>query len=232
MKNKPKEIFTKPIAQIKKVKICLLFVGKLINSDAINCISRLNQTYFKSFSLTLKVLQRSLITAIMLILLFLTGCMHMEMGMRKKMNMGKITPIKKVQEYNTNDKMDQVISKSVNNLKAQSLDISNIAVWRIRSQSAGLDVDLLRAKLISNLVSINTFQVVSRERLDALLEEQELSLSGVIDSQSAEEIGNLIGIDGFIDGYASFSENLLSLTLHVIETKTGKIVWSRTIQSE
>ncbi|HDY74920.1 MAG TPA: hypothetical protein ENH49_00185 [Candidatus Marinimicrobia bacterium] len=172
------------------------------------------------------------ITVIMLILLFLTGCMHMEMGMRKKMNMGKITPIKKVQEYNTNDKMDQVISKSVNNLKAQSLDISNIAVWRIRSQSAGLDVDLLRAKLISNLVSINTFQVVSRERLDALLEEQELSLSGVIDSQSAEEIGNLIGIDGFIDGYASFSENLLSLTLHLIETKTGKIVWSKTIQSE
>jgi succinate dehydrogenase/fumarate reductase cytochrome b subunit len=128
MKNKPKEIFTKPIAQIKKFKICLLFVGKLINSDAINCISRLNQTYFKSFSLTLKVLQRSLITAIMLILLFLTGCIHMEMGMRKKMNMGKITSIKKVQEYNTNDKMDQVISKSVNNLKAQSLDISNIAV--------------------------------------------------------------------------------------------------------
>ncbi len=172
------------------------------------------------------------ITAVMLILLFLTGCMHMEMGMGKKMNMGKITSIKKVQEYNTNDKMDQVISKSVSNLKAQSLDISNIAVWRIRSQSAGLDVDLLRAKLISNLVSINTFQVISRERLDALLEEQKLSLSGVIDSQSAEEIGNLIGIDGFIDGYASFNENLLSLTLHLIETKTGKIVWSKTIQSE
>ncbi len=177
-------------------------------------------------------MKNKLITTITLILLLLTGCMHMGTGMHGKMGMGGLTSIKKVQETNKNDKMDQVIGKAVDNLKTQSLDISNIAVWRIRSQSAGLDVDLLRAKLISNLVSINTFQVVSRERLDALLKEQELSLSGVIDGHSAEEIGNLIGIDGFIDGYASFNENSLSLTLHLIETKTAKIVWSKTAQSE
>lgn len=172
------------------------------------------------------------IMVILLLLSFFTGCMHMGMGMHGKMDMGRLTSIKKVQETNKNDKMDQVIGKAVDNLKTQSLDISNIAVWRIRSQSAGLDVDLLRAKLISNLVSTNTFQVISRERLDGLLKEQELSLSGVIDKNSAVEIGSLIGIDGFIDGYASFNENLLSLTLHLIETKTGKIVWSKTVESE
>lgn len=172
------------------------------------------------------------ITAILLILLFLTGCMHVGMGMHGKMGMGRSITIQKVQETNKNDKMDQVIGKAVDNLKTQSLDISNIAVWRIRSQSAGLDVELIRAKLITQLVSMNIFQVVSRERLDALLKEQALSLSGVIDKNSAVEIGSLIGIDGFIDGYASFNENLLSLTLHLIETKTGKIVWSLTVQSE
>ncbi|MCH7764791.1 MAG: beta-N-acetylglucosaminidase domain-containing protein [Candidatus Marinimicrobia bacterium] len=43
------EPFAKPIAQIKKFKIRMLFVRKLINSYAINCISCLNQTNFNSF---------------------------------------------------------------------------------------------------------------------------------------------------------------------------------------
>lgn len=177
-------------------------------------------------------MKKKQIAAIMLILLFVTGCMHMGMGMHGKMGMGRAITIQKVQETNKNDKMDQVIGKAMDNLRIKSIDISNIAVWRIRSQSAGLDVDLLRAKLITQLVSINTFQVISRERFDALLTEQKLSLSGIIDGHSAIEIGSLIGIDGFIDGYASFNNNQLSLTLHLIETKTGKIVWSNAVQSE
>ncbi len=171
------------------------------------------------------------IIAILISGLFLAGCMHMGMGMHGRMGMGKSISITRVQETNKNDKMGQVIAKAVDNLQTESLSISNLAVWRIRSQSAGLDVDLLRAKLITQLVSMNTIQVISRERLEELLHEQALSLSGVIDSESAVEIGSMVGIDGFLDGYASFVENQLSLTLHLIETKTGKIVWSQSVQS-
>jgi len=167
---------------------------------------------------------------IIMMLLFLNGCMHMGMSNHKKMGMGGLTSVKKVQEYNKNEKMDQLINYAVDDLSTQSLGISNIAVWRIRSQSAGLDVDLLRAKLITNLVSMSTFQVISRERLDALLQEQELSLSGMINESNATEIGNLIGIEGFIDGYASLDNRELSLTLHLIETKTGRIIWSKTVK--
>ena len=172
------------------------------------------------------------ITAMMFIFLFFIGCMHMGIGMHGKMRMGSVISIQEVLQVNKNDKMDQVIGKVVDNLINQPIHVTNIAVWRIHSQSAGLDVDLLRAKLTTYLVSMNTFQVINRERLDALLQEQELSLSGMINENNAIEIGNLIGIDGFIDGYASFNDNQLSLTLHLVETKTGKIVWSKTGQSE
>ncbi|MBC8323948.1 MAG: hypothetical protein H8E70_10300 [Candidatus Marinimicrobia bacterium] len=163
--------------------------------------------------------------------LFLAGCMHMGMGMHGKMGMGKSISIKRVQETNKSDKVAQVIEKVVKNLKSQNLSVSNIAVWRIRSQSAGLDVDLLRAKLITELVSMNQFDVISRDRLEELLNEQKLSLSGIMDEKSAVEIGSLIGIDAFVDGYAAFNKNQLSLTLHLIETKTGKILWSMTAHS-
>ncbi len=172
------------------------------------------------------------IIAILMSGLFLAGCMHMGMvGIHGKMGMGKSFSITRVQETNKNDKMDQVIAKAVGNLQTESLSISNFAVWRIRSQSAGLDVDLLRAKLITELVSLKTVHVINRERLEELLHEQELSLSGIINEKNAVEIGSLIGIDAFVDGYAAFNKNQLSLTLHLIETKTGKILWSMTAQS-
>ncbi|MBC8216532.1 MAG: hypothetical protein H8E64_08495 [Candidatus Marinimicrobia bacterium] len=137
-----------------------------------------------------------------------------------------------VQETNKSNKIDQVIGRVTNDLKRQSLSISKIAVWQVRSQSAGIDVDLLHAKLINELVSSNSFQVISRHRLEELLKEQELALSGIMDEKSAVEIGGLIGVEGFLDGYAALENNQLSLTLHLIETKTGKILWSTTAQSE
>ena len=62
------ETCAKPIAQINKFKIRLLFVGKIIHSCAINCISRLNQTNFNSFFFTLKISQRSLLIIISFLL--------------------------------------------------------------------------------------------------------------------------------------------------------------------
>jgi hypothetical protein len=54
------EPFDKPIAQIKKFKIPLLYVGKFVHSVAINRFSRLNQVNFNSFFFTHKIYQRVL----------------------------------------------------------------------------------------------------------------------------------------------------------------------------
>ena len=49
------ESFDKPIAQIKKGKIHMLFVKKLTHSSAIGYVSCLNQVNFNSFFFTHKV---------------------------------------------------------------------------------------------------------------------------------------------------------------------------------
>ena len=100
---------------------------------------------------------------------------------------------------------------------------------QIKAQTAGLNVEDIRKKLITRQVALNRFKVISRERLDEQLDEHLLSSTGAIDEKSAVEFGNLIGVDGFIDGYASIKNNRTLVNLTLIETKTGVIVWAKTV---
>lgn len=138
---------------------------------------------------------------------------------------------RKVQKVNTGQAIDQMIEEAVLDLSKQNLDINSIAVWQIKSQTADLETETIGHKLITQLDNMNRFKVVTRERLSELLEEQGLSLSGTIDDKSAVEIGNLIGVEGFISGFASLENDRLILSFTLFETKSGVIIWAKTLES-
>ena len=159
-----------------------------------------------------------------------TGCM--KMGMKKSEHMMGSMMFgfsKSVKTVNKGKAIDQMIEELVIDLSKQKLDINSIAVWRIKSQTAGLDVEMIRKKLITQLV-LNRFKIVTRERLNKLLEEQSFSLSGAIDENSAAAIGKLIGVEGFIDGYASIENNRLILNFTLIKTTSGVVIWAKTLE--
>ncbi len=163
--------------------------------------------------------------------LFLSGCMHMGMGgAHMALKPAKHSASKTVQRANSGQIIDQVIDEAVSDLRQRNVGVAKIAVWKIKSQTVGLDVELVRQKLITRLTATNRFKVVSRERLSELLQEQSLSLSGTVDEKSAVEIGKLVGVEGFIDGYASLENNRFTLNLVLIETKSGVILWAKTIE--
>ena len=108
--------------------------------------------------------------------------------------------------------------------KDKEYDLTDDQVAFIRP---GLDVEVIRQKFIAELVDVNRFKVISRERLSELLEEHSLSLSGALNENSAVEIGNLIGVEGFIDGYASIENGRLRLSFTLVETKSGIIIWAK-----
>jgi PBP1b-binding outer membrane lipoprotein LpoB len=153
----------------------------------------------------------------------------MKMG-RNMMNtmMGK--SINEVQGINSSQVIDKMIKGAINDLNGKQININSIAVWDIKSKTVGLDVETIRLKLISELVNQKRFNVISRERLKDLLDEQSLSLSGTIDENSAVEIGKLIGVEGFIDGYCSLEDNQIILSLNLIETKRGVILWAKIVE--
>ncbi len=176
------------------------------------------------------VITRLFFSSILIVFLS-SGCMMMGMMPGRPM-MGKTSfeSVDEVQEVNQGQVINQIIEDAVSDLSVASLDISSLAVWKIKSQTAGLDVEIIRQKFIAELVNASRFTVISRERLSDLLEEHSLSVSGAISEKSAVEIGNLIGVEGFIDGYAFIEDRRLILSFSLIESTSGVIVWTKTFE--
>jgi PBP1b-binding outer membrane lipoprotein LpoB len=171
------------------------------------------------------------VSFIVLSLFLFSSCMKSGMMMGGNMMdtvMGKTTS--EVQKINSSQVIDKMIIEVINDFNEKQININSIAVWDIKSKTAGLDVETIRLKLISQLVDQNRVNVISRERLKDLLDEQSLSLSGIIDEHSAIEIGKLIGVEGFIDGYCSLEDNRVILSLNLIETKRGVILWAKIVE--
>jgi PBP1b-binding outer membrane lipoprotein LpoB len=167
-----------------------------------------------------------LITIVLTSYIF-NGCMMMGMH-TKRSSMGKNPGSNR--QVNVGSLVDQVVEEAVEDLSHKDIAIQSIALWQLKSKTEGVDVEIIRQKLITRLVNLNRFRVVSRERLQKLLEEQKLSLSGTIDKERAVIIGSLVGVEGFIDGYTAIENNKFVLSLNLIETKSGVIIWAKTIE--
>ncbi len=165
------------------------------------------------------------ICRLFLILIFVSlinGCM---MGMHVPITRSDQSIIS-IQTTNRSDKINNMLAEMIDDLSSKNIDIGTVTVWDIQSKTVGIDLERIRKQLIMMLVNDTQFQVVSRKRLKELLEEQNLALSGVLDANTAVTIGELVGIEGFIDGYLSIDNDHLEIYLNLIDAKKGLIVWA------
>lgn len=79
--------------------------------------------------------------------------------------------------------------------------------------------DLLRA----NLSRIDGLIVVDRNRLDTILEEQALSLSGLVNTEQAQEVGKLLGAEFLITGSIHEVNRKIRISADIIRIKTGQV---------
>jgi curli biogenesis system outer membrane secretion channel CsgG len=105
--------------------------------------------------------------------------------------------------------------------------------------------------MVTALVKGDSFRVIDRERLQALMQEKNLSLSGDVDPKTAVKVGKLLGIEYIIvgsitefgvtnsgasvpgyGGLPSFSMKTqrmdAAIDARAINTSTGEIVWADT----
>ena len=101
-----------------------------------------------------------------------------------------------------------------------------------------MDIALARDAADMNLVGTGMFNMIERERLDALIDEMALGKSGLIDEASAAKIGKLLGAQYMVLGSVtslstktktnSFSGNSYQVFAHVyvrmVEVETGRVV--------
>jgi curli biogenesis system outer membrane secretion channel CsgG len=105
---------------------------------------------------------------------------------------------------------------------------------------------------ITELVKGGKFSVIDRERLDALLQEKNLTLGGDIDPSTAVKVGKLLGVEYFLFGNVTeFGETtnkaavgwgfgvdvskkkfVAALDCRIVSVNTGEIVWADTRNKE
>ena len=164
------------------------------------------------------------------IISLLTGCMSM--GMDKHMVGMHSDPqvISLPAQYENS--MNEITATMLLEFSKPENEIKSIAVLDIRSGTDKLDSEMIRQKLITGLVQLDNITIVSRLRLDELLAEHGLAQSGVIANETIVEAGQLIGVDGFIDGYLAEENSHFNLTLNLIKSDSGIIIWSRSFKIE
>lgn len=87
--------------------------------------------------------------------------------------------------------------------------------------------------LITDLASGTKVRVVDRERVNKLLEEQNLTKSGAVDANTAIRVGKLMGACYSIYGsYMRLPNGQQTLTIHTTSNETGQIQNAQKIESK
>lgn len=94
--------------------------------------------------------------------------------------------------------------------------------------SSGKDTGNYVADLISASLMGIGFRIVERSRLEAILKEHNLSLTGLLEKENYNELGKISNIDNIflVSGMMSSSGNVSSLVLKLVDLKTGDIILS------
>lgn len=88
----------------------------------------------------------------------------------------------------------------------------------------------LTSRLRSKLVSTNVFEVLEREQMDAVLQEQGFQQSGCVSDECLVEIGRMVGVEQMVGGSIGKIGETYTLDLRIIDVATGRII--RTVSDD
>ena len=131
-------------------------------------------------------------------------------------------------------KVDSLVDKTIaayNELDSKEYR-NSLAITEL-DDNTGKDLGVgLTELLTTKLSQSKLFRLVERKNLKKLLKEQALSLSGILEPQSAIEVGKLSGADILLVGSITKLGTNYLINLRLIETKTGTIMLADKIEIE
>ena len=112
---------------------------------------------------------------------------------------------------------------------------TKIAVLDFTLQGQGFETEDMGAIVaewfITAFVKAGRFDVVERGLINKILEEQKLSMSGVVDDTTASQIGKLLGVEAIISGSVLKLQNVLEINARIIDVETGSIKAAENVKS-
>ena len=85
--------------------------------------------------------------------------------------------------------------------------------------------------LITALVKEGRFDVIERRLLKKVLSEHQLSASGIVNSNSAAELGKVLGVKIIISGAVMHFQNFIEVNARIIDVTSGSIIAAESVKS-
>ncbi|MDP2862782.1 MAG: CsgG/HfaB family protein [Desulfobacterales bacterium] len=112
---------------------------------------------------------------------------------------------------------------------------TKLAVLDFQLQGEGFetkDMGIIVAEwFITALVKAGRFEVIERGLLTKLLEEQRLSMTGIIDATTATKIGKFLGVKIIISGSVMKLQNVFEINARIIDVETASIIAAENVKS-
>jgi len=120
-------------------------------------------------------------------------------------------------------KLDELVSQIVLSLSQnQKSKIAIIEFSDIQGKVSNLG-RYLAEELTTRLYLTGEFEVVERQLLNKVLQEHQLTLSGIIDENSAVELGKILGVDAIATGSITDLGSGVKVNARLISTESGKV---------
>lgn len=84
---------------------------------------------------------------------------------------------------------------------------------------------------ITSIVKTGRFEVVERNQLNKILQEQKLGLTGIIDQKTASKIGKVLGADAIITGSIVKLKDSVEINSRVVNAQNGSIIAAENVQA-
>lgn len=112
---------------------------------------------------------------------------------------------------------------------------TKIAVLDFELKGGGFETEDMGAIVaewfITALVKEGRFDVIERSLLNKVLDEQKLGISGVIDEDTATQLGKLLGVKVIISGSVLRVHHVLEINARIIDVETASIIAAENVRS-
>lgn len=112
--------------------------------------------------------------------------------------------------------------------ETERLDMPRIAVVPFASSDTELSLKTTDM-LITGFTQTDRFRIIERSRLDEVLKEQKLTISGVVDETAAVKIGKLLGVDFTVIGSIARLGSSYELDTRLIKIETAEVILADSI---
>jgi TolB-like protein len=121
------------------------------------------------------------------------------------------------------DELDLAIRDASDYLNDNIPAGSKIVILNIESNSTALS-EYIIDELIANAVNDRLFEVVDRQQLDLIREEQNFQWAGEVDDNLALEVGRFFGAQIIVSGRVSQIADRYRFTVRALEVQTARVV--------